>query len=141
MFVGLMFIAIAITLLSSCQTNPEQPQLTIKTTTNFGDESVEVISTINDVYYETVLSSYIEDETIKGVLLVEKNVYTVSDLEIFNVNGTTHFQYTELVDENTLEPLEFESPTEFLNYVASKGYEMVDQIKYMDEIEYTFKRK
>lgn len=136
-----MFIAIAITLLSSCQTNPEQPQLTIKTTTNFGDESVEVISTINDVYYETVLSSYIEDETIKGVLLVEKNVYTVSDLEIFNVNGTTHFQYTELVDENTLEPLEFESPTEFLNYVASKGYEMVDQIKYMDEIEYTFKRK
>ena len=136
---AIITIVIAIWLLSSCQTGntqqTENSQLTIKTTIFVGDVETSTLSTLSEAYHETELCLFSDKET-------GRKYYSVrDDIEDFKiVDGVNHWKFSELVDENTKEPLEFETPTEFLNFFASKGYEMVEQKKGKYNIDYTFKK-
>ena len=137
---GLIMIGLAIWLLSSCQTGNAQQansQLTMKITTFVGDVKTSVLSIENlGEYYEVTLSAFPDEEnggSRYGVRIdIEEGKF---------VNDVFHWKISELVDETTKEELWFKEPTDFLNYLSTKGYEMVEQKKGKYNIDYTFKKK
>lgn len=117
----------------SCKTN-NTPPIYIKTTKIKGTEGKEhrmdSISTLTSEYFKIKLESmqsgkfYIAEESIKQVI----------------INKDIDFEFLNIVDEKG-KKLEFKNSTEFLNFMAERGYEMKEQIEKKFSFNYTFKRK
>ena len=137
---GIVMIILAISLLSCNSENSQQTvdsQLTMKITTFVGDVETSILSTENlGEYYEVTLSAFPDEEnggSRYGVRIdIEEGKF---------VNDVFHWKISELIDETTKEELWFKEPTDFLNYLSTKGYEMVEQKKGRHNIDYTFKKK
>jgi len=110
-------------------------QLTIKTTTVVGEAKTEVVSIIKDAYFEAQLDACSNEKI--GLYYNVRNV--IEEGKITNKVFTTKF--SEVVDKSTKQSIKFKTSTEFLNFMASNGYDMVDQIKSKYHTNYTFKKK
>lgn len=136
---NLVFLLLmVIVVLTSCNTqsnkkslgdNPKS-ELVIKTLTSVDGVKSEIISDYNGDYFEARLCLY-----PNGEYGVENN------LQAEKIDGVIHIRKSQLIDGNTNKQIRFKSPTDFLNYLSSKNYEMITQKKGRYDIDYTFKRK
>ena len=121
-----LFILMIICTLISCK--QEQKFINIKTLSGNIEKQNEVTTQFKDKYLEIGLTSinsgaaYIATKEIKRATLEDPTATQIV-----------------IVDEAS-KPMQFQSATEFLNYMSSFGYEMVDQKKHKYGADYTFKK-
>lgn len=131
----LLLFAMLFTIIS-CNPLEKAPNLYIRTTTSIenGKSKVDSVSIVNSDYFEVGLLSF--SEVSKG-FMASKYVVVPTSLEDFKM------VYFVISNEDGSD-LYFKSSTEFLNYMAERKYEMVDQTKSKkidNDIDYTFKKK
>ncbi len=92
--------------------------------------------TIDSVY--TVETDYFEI----SLYLLEGGSGFMAQQEIEKPTSMENFRYKRLyVVDASEEPREFTTSTDFLNYMAERGYQMQDQEKFEYRTDYIFKRK
>lgn len=126
-------IAALLVMAGSCFTQPRQP-INIKT---YSVNTVDGKEVINDVF-STVKDEYFEI----GLYSMSKSAYFTASKKLIEPKVGEPFTLKGLIIvDDKKEPLKFENSTDFLNYMAKAGYELVTQNPKKFFTEYTFKKK
>lgn len=125
-----IILSIFLTLLSISAICQNKEQIRIKTFTTDGDKISEMVSSVTSDYFEISLMSI-----NKGAAFIGEN-----DIERPKMGVPFHKISFDIVDKSG-EIIKFKESTEFLNYMSSHGYSMVDQKKERFHTDYTFKKK
>lgn len=118
-----------------CSTNRDQSELRIKTTQSVSTLTEEVVSddrlsTVTNPYFEVTLSS------------VNGGAYHIAGKELSKSWKDDTLRLTSFfVVDSVGTVVQFNGATEFLNYVAQRGYDLTDQKQGRYSIDYTFKRR
>jgi len=119
----------------------QKEKLYIKTVTitGWGSEQVtkEVITEVTNDYFEIKFFSGVSDSDGRTAIT------SMTDLvKSIKLKGTTDFKhvYFTVVNKDGSQ-IKFTAPTEFLNFMSARGYELFDQTKNKFSIDYTFKKK
>lgn len=127
-------LSFCLLLICSCNNSTKNEKLYIKTIDITGVDEKEVkketISEVTSDYFEVSLSAYDHFNYYKG----ERDLVAPTSIENFKSVFFT------IIDKNGND-IQFKESTEFLNFMSTHGYEMVDQIKNEYGGDYTFKKK
>lgn len=129
-----LFISIILSLILFTSCNLGTPKLYYKTVevyTNTVGEKVRdtTLNVISDEYFEIKLSSY-----SSGL-----NWGASMNLKAGTKDNIKTFRYMYIVDNN-YDEIRYDTPADFLNFMAERNYEMVDQTKKKYAIDYTFRK-
>lgn len=122
-------------------TAPRETEVVLQktTATGTGDDQVldyEMIR-LDDDYFEISLylrndDKYSARQDVAGTQSIE------DDREVFLVLVDPA---SEPDGDGRLDPVIFETPTDFLNFMSDRGYEMIEENRKQSSTEYTFKKK
>ncbi len=129
----LLITLIAIGLLTSCNPKPElRVNLKKSTMINDNPNHKDSIYVEDSEYFEIGLYSY---SNTKGITYSAKK-----DIEKPTTSEDFKMVTLSIVDASN-KIVVYNNSTEFLNYMAERGYEMTDQEKLEFRTDYTFKKK
>lgn len=111
---------------------PELPALLVKKFTTVKDVNTDTTYQVLDAYFEIALSSVTKDEG--------RHYIAVRDIERPRVGKPYRSVSIALID-SAEQILKFKDSTDFLNFMAARGYDMVSDKPNKFGSEYTFKKK
>lgn len=100
---------------------------------NKNTNTTKKLSTADETYFEITLSSGGNGTWWEA----HRDIIRPTSIENYNQ------KFIDIVDVTTPDTarIRFNGPTEFLNFMAARGYDMVDQKKAKSHVDYTFKKE